>query len=170
MKEFIDYILFSNVINFAIIVALFIVVFTKTNFGKQMISVVNDIPKKIENIVSSSIDEKENSLKKLDNVNEQLKHLPDEIKDINQSADNNIKNLAVKFQNEIEQKKQDIEVNGKRILNLETKKFQQKLTGIISEVSVKLAKENAEVQFKNNPNLHNKYIENAINGIDEISL
>ena len=71
---------------------------------------------------------------------------------------------------EIEQKKKDIEVNGKRILNLETKKFQQKLTGIISEVSVKLAKENAEKQLNDNRNLHNKYIDKAIDGIDGINL
>ena len=170
MKEFIEYILFSNVINFAIIVAIFVFVFTKTNAGKQIFSAINDIPKQIENFVNSSIKEKENTLKALDNINEQLKHLPEEINDINQSAENNIRNLESKFKQEIEQKKKDIEVNGNRILNLETKKFQQKLTGIISEVSVKLAKENAQVQFKNNPNLHSKYIEKAINGIDEINL
>ncbi len=170
MKEFIEYILFSNVINFAIIVAIFVFVFTKTNAGKQISSVINDIPKQIENFVNSSIKEKENTLKALDNINEQLKHLPEEINDINQSAENNIRNLESKFKQEIEQKKKDIEVNGNRILNLETKKFQQKLTGILSEVSVKLAKENAEKQLKDNRNLHNKYIDKAINGIDGIDL
>ena len=170
MKEFIEYILFSNVINFAIIVAIFVFVFTKTNAGKQIFSAINDIPKQIENFVNSSIKEKENTLKALDNINEQLKHLPEEINDINQSAENNIRNLESKFKQEIEQKKKDIEVNGNRILNLETKKFQQKLTGILSEVSVKLAKENAEKQLKDNRNLHNKYIDKAINGIDGIDL
>ena len=170
MKEFIEYILFSNVINFAIIVAIFVFVFTKTNAGKQISSAINDIPKQIENFVNSSIKEKENTLKALDNINEQLKHLPEEINDINQSAENNIRNLESKFKQEIEQKKKDIEVNGNRILNLETKKFQQKLTGILSEVSVKLAKENAEKQLKDNRNLHNKYIDKAINGIDGIDL
>lgn len=170
MNEFIEYILFSNVINFAIIVAIFVFVFTKTGIGKKLVSVINEIPKQIENYVNTSIDEKENSLKKLNNVNEQIEHLPEEIQDINKRADNNIKSLEVKFQNEIEQKKKDIEVNGKRILNLETKKFQQKLTGIISEVSVKLAKENAEKQLNDNRNLHNKYIDKAIDGIDGINL
>ena len=170
MKEFIEYILFSNVINFAIIVVIFVFVFTKTNVGKQISSVINDIPKQIENFVNSSIKEKENTLKVLDNINEQLKHLPEEINDINQSAENNIRNLESKFKQEIEQNKKDIEVNGNRILNLETKKFQQKLTGILSEVSVKLAKENAEKQLKDNRNLHNKYIDKAINGIDGIDL
>lgn len=170
MKEFIEYILFSNVINFAIIVAIFVFVFTKTNAGKQISSVINDIPKQIENFVNSSIKEKENTLKALDNINEQLNHLPEEINDINQSAENNIRNLESKFKQEIEQKKKDIEVNGNRILNLETKKFQQKLIGILSEVSVKLAKENAEKQLKDNRNLHNKYIDKAINGIDGIDL
>ena len=170
MNEFIEYILFSNVINFAIIVAIFVFVFTKTGIGKKLVFVINEIPKQIENYVNTSIDEKENSLKKLNNVNEQIEHLPEEIQDINKRADNNIKSLEVKFQNEIEQKKKDIEVNGKRILNLETKKFQQKLTGIISEISVKLAKENAEKQLNDNRNLHNKYIDKAIDGIDGINL
>lgn len=170
MKEFVEYILFSNVINFAIIVAIFVFVFTKTNAGKQIFSVINDIPNKIADYVNSSVSEKENSIKTLETVEEQIKHLPEEIQDINQSADNNIKNLERKFQNEIEQKKKDIEINGKRILNLETKKFQQKLTGILSEVSVKLAKENAQKQLNENKYLHKKYIDKAIDGIDEINL
>ena len=93
MNEFIEYILFSNVINFAIIVAIFVFVFTKTGIGKKLVFVINEIPKQIENYVNTSIDEKENSLKKLNNVNEQIEHLPEEIQDINKRADNNIKSL-----------------------------------------------------------------------------
>lgn len=170
MKEVIEIILYSNIINLALILFVMLIAFTRTKFGKEFSNVINDIPNKIANYVNSSIAEKENSLKKLDNVNKQIENLPNEIQDINQSADNNIKNLGVKFQNEIEQKKKDIEDSGKRILNLETKKFQQKLTGIISEVSIKLAKENAEKQLNNNRNLHNKYIDKAIDGIDGINL
>lgn len=170
MKEALELILYSNILNLAIIVYAFIYACTKTKFGAKLSSVINSIPQKIADYVNSSIQEKENSIKTLDNVNEQINHLPDEIQDINQSADNNIKNLEIKFQNEIEQKKKDIEINGKRILNLETKKFQQKLTGIISEVSVKLAKENAQKQLNEKKYLHNKYIDNAIDSIDEINL
>lgn len=170
MKETIELILYSNILNLAIIIFAFVYACTKTKVGANLSSVINSIPQKIADYVNSSIQEKENSIKTLDNVNEQINHLPDEIQDINQSADNNIKNLEIKFQNEIEQKKKDIEINGKRILNLETKKFQQKLTGIISEVSVKLAKENAQKQLNEKKYLHNKYIDNAIDSIDEINL
>ena len=50
------------------------------------------------------------------------------------------------------------------------KKFKQKLTSVLSEKSVEIAKENAVNQLRENTELHNKYIDNAIEELDRISL
>ena len=64
----------------------------------------------------------------------------------------------------------DIDNNSKRIMNLETKKFKSNLTMRLSEVSVNLAMENAVNQLKNNRELHDKYISEAIEQIDKAVL
>ena len=71
---------------------------------------------------------------------------------------------------EIEEKKKDIENNAKRILGLETKKFKSHLSGVLSQASIDLAKKNALEQLNNNRELHDRYINEAIDEIDRIGL
>ena len=67
-------------------------------------------------------------------------------------------------------KKKDIENNAKRILGLETKKFKSHLSSVLSQASVDLAKKNALEQLENNRELHDRYINEAIDEIDRIGL
>ena len=126
--------------------------------------------KEIKTYVDNSSQEKESAKKELDEINEKIKHLPDEIADIKQSAENNIRGIEKRINEEIEEKKKDIENNAKRILGLETKKFKSRLSGILSQASIDLAKNNALEQLNNNRELHDRYINEAIDEIDRIGL
>ena len=108
--------------------------------------------------------------KDLDEIKEKIKHLPEEIADIKQSAENNIRGIEKRINEEIEEKKKDIENNAKRILGLETKKFKSRLSAVLSQASIDLAKNNALEQLNNNRELHDKYINDAIDEIDRIGL
>ena len=79
---------------------------------------------------------------------------------------NNIESLAKKSESDIEEKKTDIDNNVNRIMDLETKKFKSRLTALLSEASVNLARDNAVKQLENNRQMHDKYIEDAIEEID----
>ena len=107
---------------------------------------------------------------KVQQINEKIKHLPDEIADIKLSAQNNIQGIEKRINEEIEEKKKDIENNAKRILGLETKKFKSRLSAVLSQASIDLAKNNALEQLNNNRELHDKYINDAIDEIDRIGL
>ena len=58
----------------------------------------------------------------------------------------------------------------KYTVKVETKKFKTELSNILSEHSIRIARENAVKQLEENPNLHDKYIEDAIGEIDRITL
>ena len=160
MNSIIHTLIQTNTINFIVVLAVLIFILSKLNVGTK----INKIKEEIKEYVENSVAEKTIAEK------EQIKQLPTETKLIETSAENNIKGLEQKIKKEIEDKKNDIKTSADRILNLEIKQFKSKLTSILSEKSVILAKDNAIEQLKNNSELHNKYINEAIEEIGRISL
>ncbi len=156
----------SNTFNFLIVLAIVLFIVSKMDV-KSKLDLIKD---EIKSYVDSSVKENEDAKKALENINEKIKHLPEEIEDIKLSAQNNINGIEKRINEEIQEKMQDIENNAKRILGLETKKFKSRLSGILSQASIDLAKKNALEQLNDNRELHDKYIDEAIDEIDRISL
>ena len=156
----------SNTFNFAIVLAVVLYIISKLDVKSKIEHLRNEI----KSYVDRSTEEKEDAEKSLDEIKQKLEHLPDEIEDIKVSAQNNIDGIAKRIEFEIADKKKDIENNANRILNLEIKTFKEKLTGRLSQASVDLSRKNAIEQLQNNRELHNKYIYDAIDEIDRLSL
>lgn len=156
----------TNTFNFIIVFILLCVIFSKLNMREKIDKLRNDI----KNYVDSSSEEKINAEKALNEIKNEISKLPDEINKIKKSAQNSVSSLERKIESEIKEQMSDIDNNAKRILNLETKKFKSKLTGILSEASVNLAKDNALSQLNNNRKLHDQYIYDAIKEIDGLNL
>lgn len=159
-------ILESNLINFIVVFVIMAFIIKKINVGDK----VENVRKTIKSYVDESSNEKEAAEKELSQIQAKIEHLQDDIKDIEATAQNNIKGFENKIQEEIYEKKKDIDKNAERILNLETKNFKDKLSSVLSEASINLARKNAIEQLKNNRELHNKYINEALEGIDKINL
>ena len=166
MAEIWQIIVQSNTLNFLIVLAVVLFIVSKLDVKSKREAIKDEIKTYVDN----SSQEKESAKKELDEINEKIKHLPDEIADIKQSAENNIRGIEKRINEEIEEKKKDIENNAKRILGLETKKFKSRLSGILSQASIDLAKNNALEQLNNNRELHDRYINEAIDEIDRIGL
>lgn len=156
----------SNTLNFLIVLAVVLFIVSKLDVKSKLEAIKDEI----KTYVDTSSQEKEAAEKDLDEIKEKIKHLPEEIADIKQSAENNIRGIEKRINEEIEEKKKDIENNAKRILGLETKKFKSHLSGVLSQASVDLAKKNALEQLNNNRELHDRYIDEAIDEIDRIGL
>ncbi len=159
-------ILESNLINFIVVFVIMAFIIKKINVGDK----IENVRKTIKSYVDESSNEKEAAEKELSQIQAKIEHLQDDIKDIEATAQNNIKGFENKIQEEIYEKKKDIDKNAERILNLETKNFKDKLSSVLSEASINLARKNAIEQLKNNRELHNKYINEALEGIDKINL
>ena len=151
---------------FLIVLSILVVIFVKLNL-KEKIEVLRD---EIRTYVDTSVQEKNVAEKNLSLIKERIQQLPEEIEDIRKSTENSVKSIGEKIRADIEEQKQDIVNSAERIFNLETKKFKQKLTASLSEKSVEIARDNAINQLKENVELHNKYIDNAIDELDRISL
>ncbi len=166
MTDIIQTLIQTNSLNFIIVLAVLIFILSKLNINEK----INKLRDDIKSYVDNSTSEKALAQKELEETEEKIKHLPEETQLIETSAENNIKGLEQKIKKEIEDKKNDIKTSADRILNLEIKQFKAKLTSILSEKSVILAKDNAIEQLKNNRELHNKYIDEAIEEIGRVSL
>lgn len=164
--EILHTILESNVLNFIIVFAIICALVRKIKIDEKLENVKNTI----KCYVDDSSDEKNNAEKELVLIKEKVSNLPKEIDKIKISAQNSVESIGKKIEAEIKEQMADIDNNAERIMNLETKKFKSKLTGILSETSINLAKDNALKQLENNRELHNQYINDAINEIDGISL
>ncbi len=159
-------ILESNLINFIVVFVIMAYIIKKINVGDK----IENVRKTIKSYVDESSNEKAAAEKELSQIQAKIEHLQDDIKDIEATAQNNIKGFENKIQEEIYEKKKDIDKNAERILNLETKNFKDKLSSVLSEASINLVRKNAIEQLKNNRELHNKYINEALEGIDKINL
>ncbi len=166
MTDIIQTFIQTNSLNFIIVLAVLIFILSKLKINEK----INKLRDDIKSYVDNSTSEKALAQKELEETEEKIKHLPEETQLIETSAENNIKGLEQKIKREIEDKKNDIKTSADRILNLEIKQFKAKLTSILSEKSVILAKDNAIEQLKNNRELHNKYIDEAIEEIGRLSL
>lgn len=156
----------SNTLNLLVVLAVLVLVVLKLNIGKNLETSKDEI----KSFVNESENEKSDAEKRLSNIQEKIKKLPSEIKSIEKATKNNIESLEKKSLENIEEKKADIDNNVNRIMNLETKKFKSKLTALISEASVNLARDNALKQLEDNRSMHDKYINDAIDEIDGMIL
>lgn len=166
MNEIIQTILQSNIINFLIVLAFLIFLVYKINLSEKLEKVREEITSYIE----ASEKEKQNAQEELNRINDKIAKLPAVVERIKKSTERNIKNLEENSNKSAEIQKKDISRNAQRLFNLETKKFKTELSNILSEHSIRIARENAVKQLEENPNLHDKYIEDAIEEIDRITL
>ena len=166
MSNIIQLLIQSNTLNFLIVLLIVILLIKQLKLGKKFDGIKDEIKSYVEN----SENEKLQAEQSLSRINDKIAKLPAVIERIKRSTENNIKNIESNVQKKTEIQKQDISKNAQRLFNLETKKFKTGLTNLLSEKSVEIAKENAVKQLKENPSLHNKYIDNAIEEIDKVVL
>ncbi len=166
MTEFINILIQSNTLNFLITTGLIIFLLSKLNIREKLQSIADEI----KSYVETAENEKNDAQKKLDIINGKIQKLPDVIERIKKSTENSVKNYENKIHKDIEEEKKDISHNAERIFKLETKNFKNKLTDLLSEKSVEAARENAVKQLKGNRELHNHYIDIAIDELDRINL
>ncbi len=166
MNEFFDIIIKSNTLNFILVVVLVSVLFTVLKFKDKISKLRNEIKDYVEN----SVQEKETAQENLEKSKSKVEKLPLIIERIEKSAAHNVKNIEERIQHEIEEQKSDIDNNAKRLFNLESKKFNSKLIYLLSEKSIEIAEKNAISQLENNKELHNLYIDSAIEEIDKVNL
>ena len=165
-SEFIQIIIKSNTLNFVIVVVLICFLLAKLKIGNKL----QNLADSIKSYVDTSENEKSDAERKLNIINNKVSKLGEVEERIKKSTQNSINNYENKVQIDIENQKSDISKTSERLLRLETKKFKNKLTDLISMQSVDVARENAIKNFQNNKELQNLYINKAIKELDGIKI
>lgn len=166
LSEFWNLILESNTFNFIILVVLFVIVAQKLNIADAVSKLKDEIVNAIENSKLA----KENALKHYNDAKSKIEHIEDEISEklslANKQADNVAESIAEATARKIKQ----IEENVKKVSEAEGKTLIAELTGNTARESIDLARKYVKSRLKNEPDLHNRYIEESIDELDKVKI
>ncbi len=166
MAEFWNLIVQSNTFNFAILVIIIAVVFAKIDLPGIIEKIKNDVARAIENAKQ----EKENAEKDLKTAQKTAANTDNEVAEQLKTAENNAQNLSQGIIKNTELQIENIKSNILKVINAEEKSLSAKLTQDTVNNSIELAKQNIINKLNENPDLHNKFIDDSINEIDRVQL
>lgn len=166
MAEFWNLLVQSNTFNFAILVIIIAVVFAKIDLPGIIEKIKNDVTRAIENAKQ----EKENAEKDLKNAQKTAANTDNEVAEQLKTAENNAHNLSQGIMKNTELQIENIKSNILKVINAEEKSLSAKLTQNTVNNSIELAKQNIINKLNENPDLHNKFIDDSINEIDRVQL
>ena len=154
----------ANVFNFLVMVIIIAFIAGKLNLSDK----IENLRKNIENKVTSSDDNKNESLNYLKNAEKEVETLGAEVNKIKTDASKSAKAISDNIINQAQEQVKKIEFNAsKNILN-EENKAKSELVRDVSLSSVKLAKKHVKQVLENNLDLHKKLIYESIDKLDGI--
>lgn len=164
MANFWNLIVQSNTFNFIIMLVIFTMLWQKLDITSKLEAMKSDIAEFIEKskcekeLASLHLQDAEKSVANLDN---EIKEKLDKSKLMAQNVFDEIQDMAAKS---IEK----IEANVDKIISNETRKVNTKLSQTTADNAVNLATQKLQERFAQNPELHNKYINDSIETLDRV--
>lgn len=159
-------ILHSNLINFVIMIVIIALILRKINVKDN----IDNQHKKIKDSINKSQEEVKSALKNYENAKEKLDNVHIETEKIVENAKNVLENLEQKHKNELEDIKVYFEKNLTKEIEREKQNTLNDITLSVAKASAALSYDNIKQTLKQNPNLHQKYIDECINSIDGLTL
>ena len=154
----------SNTFNFVVLILIFAILFKKINLADTIEKIRLDIVNTIDNVKKEQSDAKN----KLAGAQKAIEHIDEDIKDRLNEASKRADGISKQiFENTNAQVKL-IEKNIERVITAEEKTLSAQMSSKTLKSSVALAEEQIKKMLENNPELHNKYIEESIENIDKV--
>ena len=155
----------TNTFNFAILV-LIAIVFKKIKIGDILENLKEDIVKAIR----KAEEEKSKASKDLSEAKKSIEHLDDEIKSALSDAASRANQIAEQILGNTQKEIGLIKSNIDKVITNEEKTISAKLTEKTAKASIALARNHIISVLENQPELHEKYINESINELDRIQL
>ena len=156
-------ILHSNVINFLIMVALFVYIGYKLKVGQK----IEDMTSAIKNKVEESDAIKEEAKKDFQNVENSLAHVEDELDAIVKKAEAAAKSFEQRTREDLDKSVALIKQNIEKQVISEQNHVQGELMKNVASSSIEIAQRQIKSALDKDKQLHRKYIEDFINSIDK---
>ena len=164
LANFWNIIVKSNTFNFAVLLLIFAILFKKLNVS----ALVEKIKQDIINTINNAKAERENAKNKLYDAQKSIEHIEEEIKQRLDEASLRGEGIAKQIAANADEQVKLIEKNISRVINAEEKTLSAKITEKTLKASIELAKQHIKNTLVNNPDLHNKFIDESIDNIDRV--
>ena len=164
LANFWNIIVQSNTFNFAVLLLIFAILFKKLNVS----ALVEKIKQDIINTINNAKAERENAKNKLYDAQKSIEHIEEEIKQRLDEASLRGEGIAKQIAANADEQVKLIEKNISRVINAEEKTLSAKITEKTLKASIELAKQHIKNTLVNNPELHNKFIDESIDNIDRV--
>lgn len=164
LAEFWNLIVQSNTFNFAILLLIFAIVLKKMNITAMIEKMKDSIIVMIENADK----ERENAITELETAKKAVENLENEINEQIHRAEIHAKAAAKQILDEASQKVKRIENSVSRAIEAEEKTLSAKLSDKALLAASAVAKEHIIRTLNENPDLHNKYINDSIEELEGI--
>lgn len=155
----------SNTFNFIFFVAVFVLIFKKINIKGMF----NSLHQKIIDTIELAKTNRESALKKLEETEKSISDLPVVIDSMLQEAEKNAEIFGEKIIKEAHKQIESIEMNAKKVIDAEGRMLISKLTQGTSKASIERATQQINQAFSQNPELHDKYIDDSIEQLDRLN-
>ena len=99
-----------------------------------------------------------------------IEKLPQDIKNLEQTSKEKVEVFKDKIDENAQKAIFNIEKNIDKVVSIEEKKISNLLTEKTSLASIELAKQHIEKMLEQNPELHNKFIQNSIDELDKVKI
>ena len=156
-------ILHSNVINFAIMIALFVFIGYKLKVGQKIADMRLSIKSKVEE--SDAI--KEEAKKDFQKVSDSLANIEEELNAIVSKAEETAKSFEQKAREDLDRSVALIKQNIEKQIETEQNHVQGELLHNVASSSIEIAQRQIKTALDKDKQLHRKYIEDFINSIDK---
>lgn len=154
----------SNTFNFAVLLLIFAILFKKFNVSNN----IEKIKQNIINAIETAQKERENAKNKLIDAKKAIENIDRDIKQRLDEASSRGEGIAKQILNNTEEQVKLIEKNISRVISAEEKTLSAKMTEKTLNASIELAKQHIIKTLNNNPELHNKFIDESIENIDKV--
>ena len=154
----------SNAFNFVVLVAIIAVVMSKLKVSEMLSALKDSIIAKIE----SSKKAKADAELSLSDAMDKVKNLDSEVDNKLSLAKMQADNVAKSIQEAANRRVKQISANVDKVIDSESKTLYTKLSDDTVRASVSIATDYITCRLKENPNLHNRYIDEGINELEKV--
>lgn len=166
ISEIINYIGRTNLFNFVIFLAIIIFVCKKINVTGKLEAAKKDVVNNIENSKAAKSDS-ESTLKAIE---ESVAHIEEEIDEIIKKAEENARMVGGKILEDAEKSVENIKYNSKKTADARAGLIRNDIMRRASAASVDVAKNHIINELRNNPELHNKLIDESVDAINGVEI
>ncbi len=156
----------GNFFNFLLLLGVLVFVLVKFNVK----NVINQSQKNVEEILKKSDEEKSESESVLESAKQEVEKLPAKLEQIKQEAQNTVESFRKATQQEIAQTAERLESNAQKSIENEVQRINSELQRETAISAIAAVHKKTLDKLSTNADLHRKFIDEAINKIEELEI